>query len=246
MSIDYVLNENLVNKQFYYDGDRLTMDINLGTITYTNVSDGAKEIYEAYKIEIHYPSEHYVTIEGITPRYEIEMQIFHNIVKTNNPIVTNMQVKVNRAIISILFTLSHQDLGDTFFNNLGISKYNLNQYGQMNIPKPKENITYSRPLPASFGSGFNYNTFQSLLNLLNADPGIFYYYGSEAAPPCREDVLWMVFSQPRSIGDIQVDFIKKLLAKTNTNLDLKDKTMNENARLFGNNRRIVVNKIFNY
>lgn len=216
------------------------MDINLGTITYTNVADGAKEVYSAYKIELHYPSEHYVTIDNKTPRYQVELQIFHNLEKTNNQIVTNSQVKVNRAIISILFTLGHQEEGDVFFNNLGISKYNKNQYGTLNIPKPREFLQFLNNPPASFGTGFNYSTFQGLINLIYADPGIFFYYGSETAPPCREDVLWMVFAQPRSISSDQVDFIKQLMAKNINNMQLNGATITESARLFGNNRRIVV------
>lgn len=204
------------------------------------MADGAQEVYQAYKIELHYPSEHYVTIDNKTPRYEVELQIFHNLVKTNNQVVTNSQVKVNRAILSILFTLGPQEEGDIFFNNLGISRYNTNQYGNMNIPKPRDYLSFARQLPASYGTGFNYSTFQGLINLINADSGIFFYYGSETAPPCREDVLWMVFAQPRSIANVQTDFIKSLLAKQIQKQDLKGVKINESNRLYGNNRKIVV------
>lgn len=216
------------------------MECNLGTMSYTNVADGAREVYQAYKIELHYPSEHYVTIDNKTPRYEVELQIFHNLIKTNNQLVTNSLIKVNRAVISILFTLGSQEEGDIFFNNLGISKYNTNQYGKMNIPQPRENLKFGRQLPASYATGFNYDAFQGLINLINADSGIFFYYGSETAPPCREDVLWMVFSQPRSIAHIQTDFIKSLIAKQVRKMDLKGANTNESTKLFGNNRKIIV------
>lgn len=219
------------------------MDINLGTIIYTNVADGAQETYQAYKIELHYPSEHYVTIDNKTPRYEVELQIYHNLIKTNNQKVTNSQIKVNRAVLSILFTLGPQEEGDIFFNNLGLSKYNLNQYGKMNIPKPRDFLKFSTQIPASYGTGFNYSTFQGLINLINADPGLFFYYGSETTPPCREDILWMVFAQPRSIANDQNSFIKTLLAQQIEKEDLKGVKVNESRRLFGNNRKIVVNNL---
>ncbi len=220
------------------------MDINLGTITYTNVADGAQEIYQAYKIELHYPSEHYVTIESKTPRYEVELQIFHNLVKTNNQLVTNSQIKVNRAIVSILFTLGSEEEGDIFFNNLGISRYNTNQYGKMNIPKPREFLSLATQLPASYGVGFNYSTFQGLVNLINADSGVFFYYGSETTPPCSEDVLWMVFAQPRSIARVQTDYIKSLIIKQSEQAE-KQKNPNESNKFFGNNRKIIVISHFN-
>lgn len=213
------------------------MDVNLGNLIYSNVADGVKETYEAYKIEIHYPSEHYVTINNKTPRYEIELQIFHNLKQTNNQVITNSQIKVNRAILSILFTMGHQGEGDIFFNNLGISKYNKNQYGEMNIPKIRETIKFARTLPASYGTGINYNAFQGLLNLINADPQMFFYYGSETSPPCREDVLWMIFAQPRSLGQSQVEFLRKILLKANSS---KTGKIPEPQRLFGNTRKIVV------
>jgi carbonic anhydrase len=245
LSVNYIVDDKAVNKQFFYDGDRLLMDINLGTITYTNTANGAQEVYEAYKIEIHFPSEHYITINNKTPRYEIELQIYHNLIKTNNQLVTNSQIKVNRAVLSILFTLGPQEEGDIFFNNLGISKYNINQYGKINIPKEKEFLSFAKPVaPASYGTGFNYSTFQGLINLINADSGIFFYYGSETTPPCREDVLWIVFAQPRSIASVQTDFLKSLLAKQIQKHDLKGVKINESNKLFGNNRKI--NVIFHF
>lgn len=220
------------------------MEINLGTITYTNVADGAQEVYQAYKIELHYPSEHYITLNGKTPRYEVEIQIHHNLIKTNNQRVTNSQVKVNRAILSILFTLGQQEEGDVFFNNLGISRYNTNQYGKMNIPKPRDFVSFAKQLPASYGTGFNYITLQGLINLINADSGMFFYYGSETTPPCREDVLWMVFAEPRSIAKVQTDFFESLLTKQIKKQDQKGIKINESNRLFGNNRKIIVIILF--
>lgn len=92
----------------------------MGKIAFIN-KEGANEIYEAYRIELHYPSEHYITINNQTPRYPLEMQIFHNSVMTDNFKVTNKIVKVKKAVVSIMFTVGSVDEGDVFLNQFGIS-----------------------------------------------------------------------------------------------------------------------------
>jgi hypothetical protein len=96
------------------------MDINLGKMAFMN-SGGANEIYEAYRIELHFPSEHYITINNQTPRYPLEMQIYHKLVVSDKPTITNSSIKVNRAIVSVLFTIGDVKQGDEFLNQLGIS-----------------------------------------------------------------------------------------------------------------------------
>jgi len=209
------------------------MDMDLGTLRYYSPETAVEENYEAYRLEIHYPSEHYITIDGKTPRHELELQIFHKLSKTNNPAVTNKRMKVNRAIVSILFTIGEQKQGDMFFNNLGINRYNINQDKKMNFPKENSEVDNHLTIPGSYGHGFNYNAIEGLLNLINMDPDMFFYYGSETTPPCREDVLWMIFSKPRSIGPRQAIFFNHLMAKKNESKD-------EAGKLFGNNRRIKV------
>jgi len=72
-----------------------------------------------------------------------------------------------------------------------------------------------------------------LINLINADPEIFYYYGSSNIPPCNEDTIWMVFGEPRSISKFQFLILEKILSKKN-----------EKNTKIGNNRSIVVRKYF--
>jgi hypothetical protein len=226
------------NKKLYFDGDRLYMELNLGKITFNN-SKGAKEIYECEKIEIHFPSEHYITIEGQTPRFALELQIYHKLAKTDNMKITNQDMKVNKAVISILFTVGDLEDGDVFLNQLGISKYNTDDEGKFVRTQPNNYVTNKRMIPATYAVGFNYLAFQGLLNLLNSDHHMYFYYGSETAPPCREEVLWMVFAEPRSISKSQFDFLLLMLAKNK----LQGKSVMDArspAPLFGNKRDIII------
>merc|ERR1719362_2580174 len=225
----------MVGKKFNYDGVKLFMDVDIGTMRYYAPEKAVEEIYEAYRIEIHYPAEHYITMGDLTPRYEIEMQIFHKLSKTNNPQETNRHMKVNRSILSVMFAIGEQRQGDLFFNNMGINRYNVNQYYKMNFPKQGHQVDNHLTIPSSFGKGLNYSAIEGLLNIVNSDPEMFYYYGSETTPPCREDVLWMIFSKPRSIGPKQAIFFNNLIAK-------KEGNQSEAGKMFGNNRRI---KLYN-
>lgn len=201
------------------------------------------EEYIANKIQFHLPSEHYVTVDGQTPRYPVEIQIYHDIISTTNSIVTNQYMKVKRAVVSILFEEGEVEDGDMFFNSLGISKYNLNKDRQFNIPKvngsDEVEIERQAVSPATYGPGFNILAFQGLLNLISADPSMYFYYGSDTTPPCEEDVLWMVFQKPRTLSRTQFNFLKQLLVK---HVD-KNKKINEATSrfdLFGNNRGVFI------
>lgn len=227
----------MADKKLYYDGDRVSFDIPLGDITYTNAK-GAKEIYKAERIELHFPAEHYVTFNKQTPRYALELQIVHSLQSTNNMKITTEKIKVNKAIVSILFTLGELDEGDIFLNQLGISKYNTNDDGKFHITKKNGFIDRNRKIPASHAVGFNYLAFQGLLNLINANPHLYFYYGSETAPPCRENVLWMVFAQPRSLSKPQFDYLLLTIGKHKDGKNLTDaRTPNQ---LYGNKRNIVL------
>lgn len=107
--------------KFKYDGNNLTMDILLGKMTYNN-ANGATEVYEAYKIELHYPSEHYLTLSTmLTPRCDLELQIHHRFVSTSEAEITNAKIRVKFAIFSIFFTeTSNVGANDNFFEGLGI------------------------------------------------------------------------------------------------------------------------------
>jgi len=66
-------------------------------------ANGVKEYYQANRIVFHYPSEHYVTVDGQTPRYGLEMQIEHSLAKTDDVQQTEQTIKVKKAIVSVLF-----------------------------------------------------------------------------------------------------------------------------------------------
>ena len=225
------------NKKLYFDGDLLYIDINLGDMIYYNVENGAKEIYTANKISFHFPSEHYITQHNQTPRYALEIQIWHKSKETNNLLSTNEKSKVEQAAVSILFTQGDLEEGDMFLNELGISKYNIDDEKKFNIPSPKSEITRKKNLPASFDVGMNYLAFQGLLDLLNADRHLYFYYGSETTPPCNENVLWIVYANPRSISVSQLNFLLLTLAK-NKNQDQKNTQANSPEQLQGNKRAV--------
>lgn len=118
---DYKIPPQGENKQFLFDGERMYMDIPLGNMLFLN-SLGSKELYNAYRIELHFPSEHYITIAGQTPRYALELQIFHNFVSSDKPEFTNQVLKVKKAVVSVLFTIGDNPFGDEFLTQMGISR----------------------------------------------------------------------------------------------------------------------------
>jgi carbonic anhydrase len=233
------------HKKFIFNGDNIYLNINLGRMAFIN-KIGANEIYEAYRIELHFPSEHFITLNNQTPRYPIEMQIYHNIVISDNSKVTNQTIKVNKAVVSIMFTVGTLDEGDIFLNQFGISSrnkinidYNVNSFNALNKFKKDTYIEQKKFIVGTYASGFSIKALQGLLNILNADQHIYIYYGSETLPPCREEALWIVFARPRSISEGQMNFLKNQLTR-----NVKPKVPVTKAltkkELYGNNRSIQV------
>ena len=167
------------------------------------------------------------------------MQIVHTLKISDNSKATNEKILVNQAIVSVLFTVGDSEEGDTFLNELGISQYNIDDHGKYNIPKPNSNLNRSKTISATYDVGMNYIAFHGLLNILNVSPHIFFYYGSETTPPCKEDVLWMVYARPRSINKAQFDFLLLMLAKHKEGKGVADAEVPED--LFGNKRSLIVN-----
>lgn len=69
--------------KFVFTGKGLEMDLDIGNLNY-NHKDGTIENYRATKMGLHYPSEHLVTLNGQTPRRDLEMQIEHQLTKTSS------------------------------------------------------------------------------------------------------------------------------------------------------------------
>ena len=65
MSFDYKVSPGGENKKFVFDGERVYIDIDLGNMAFFN-RRGADEIYKAYGIELHFPSEHYHNVQSNT------------------------------------------------------------------------------------------------------------------------------------------------------------------------------------
>lgn len=217
-----------------FDGSDVTLNIKLGNMYYLN--KGVNETYEATKIQLKYPSEHYITYDFRTPRFTLELQITHILKSTTNSTRTNKRLKVQKAVVSILFAVGDNEDGDNFFNAMGINQYNRGDLksNHYSVPKAGEQLTMTKLHAATFPSGFNYVAFSSLINLLNADSHLYFYYGSDTVPPCQESNLWVVFANPRSISRSQADFLQQLIVK---NIDPQTKNT-ENA--YGNKRNIVV------
>jgi hypothetical protein len=229
---------DLTIDKFYYDGVGMELNnINLGTLQFFNYRSNTQEIYEAHKISLHMPSEHIITRGLTTKRSVLELQIHHKFI-TKNQIQSSHKnpINVKKAVLSVLFEIGHLEEGDKFFGQMGFNQYNYNKTGE--FPYPKEMWFVDQVLypPATYAPGFNYIAFQGLINLLNADPEMFFYYGSSNLPPCPEDTIWMIFGEPRTISQFQFEVLKKILVKKN----LKDKFV-------GNNRAInVLLRTFKY
>lgn len=210
----------------------------MGEIKYYK-NTGEIDTYKSHRIEIHFPAEHYITKEKQTPRGSVELQIHHTKVKTEGDKTSEEEfpMRTNRAVISILFIEGEQP--DIFFTRMGISNFNIKDNGEFNLPKQNSEIERNgNTTPATYQTGFNFLAFRGLLYLLNADRHIFFYYGSETTPPCREDALWMVFGEFRSISKFQYDFLNKIIAKPKA----QDGVAVNGQQLYGNNRNI---KLYN-
>lgn len=104
----------------YFDGSKLYLEGEFGTITHYN-EEGTNEIYKAYRIEFHVSAEHYITKYSQTPKYSVEIQIFHNLLSSENPQITNKVLSVRQSIVSILLD-NKGDTQDLFLESLGISR----------------------------------------------------------------------------------------------------------------------------
>jgi len=222
--------EKLLKDKFFYDGIGLYLDVNLGKIEYINFDTKAKDTFEAYRIEIHLPSEHMVTKHGNSNRPILELQIHHRFHSSNLMYKKTLDpINVKKAVISILFEIGNLDEGDKFFDQMGVTLYNYNKLGKYNYPKVNSFFGEILHRPATYGPGFNYVAFQGLMNLINANSELFFYFGSQNVPPCTEDTIWMIFSESRSIPKFQFSILKKLFVK-----------INEKNLFIGNNRPLKV------
>lgn len=116
-------------KGLYYDGDKLYLEADFGTMSYFNES-GAIEKYKAKLIEIHVPAEHFITISGQTKRAAAEIQIYHELISTDLPKITNQVLEVRQSVVSILFDVTDSQ-NDIFFESLGVSR-KLNLFFKLN------------------------------------------------------------------------------------------------------------------
>lgn len=64
---------------------------------------------------------------------------------------------------------------------------------------------------------------------------MYYYYGSESQPPCKEEVFWQVFANPRSMSKKQFEFLKQQLVKKMDGSKI-DENVKSKQDIFGNKR----------
>ncbi len=166
------------------------------------------------------------------------MQIVHSLKQTDNSKVTNEKLQVNQAILSVLFTIGDVEDGDPFLDSLGVSKYNTDDNGNFFVPKPNEEVKRKKVIPATYDAGMTYPAFNGLLNLLNMNSHLYYYYGSETLPPCKEEVLWIVMATPRSISKPQFNYLLNILGKNKKGEKITEvKSFDD---LHGNKRELIV------
>lgn len=67
---------------------------------------------------------------------------------------------------------------------------------------------------------------------------MYYYYGSESKPPCREEVFWQVFANPRSISKKQLNFLNRQIVKKLDGSKL-DSSVKSKQDVYGNIRKPV-------
>ena len=200
-------------KKFKYDGRGLSMKIDIGELLFTH-ADGTQETYKANQIDLHYPSEHTITINSQTPRYPLEIQIIHRLIKTTKKNTTNLNINVQKAIVSILFRGDSSLLeGDAFLSRMGIDDRQKRPDGTYRTINQGEEINSSVSWLGNLKPGFNINALIALKDLLNFNHWIFRYYGSDTQPPCNEDVHRFVFAVPRSANKVQIEFLRAQLMK---------------------------------
>lgn len=229
--------DHVIQSQFYNDGEKLTMRTNIGDIEYYNSDTDAKDKFTAYKIDLKLPSEHYITVGGVTKRCVLEMQIYHKLTSRQSILINHNSspINVKEAVVSMLFVAQDSEFGDRFFQEMGITERNKNREGDLNIPKEGEMMKDSVYPPASYSSGFDYLAFEGLMNLIGGNRAMYFYYGSNTTPPCKEDVVWMVYGEPRAISNSQLKYLSSVMVK-------KDKEGNYK----GNNRAIIVSYFLSF
>lgn len=141
-------------------------------------------VYAAKEILIHTPAEH--TMAGHT--YDMEIQVVHVSIEGNFR---------NQAILSFLFK---DEPGQV---NVALSEWNL-----INLPNPKD-----RKVNDFFGKPLNVWKFlYDNSKLANPPPfNYFKYMGSMTTPPCEENIVWFIASQPLNVGSTILSMIKDTL-----------------------------------
>jgi hypothetical protein len=207
----------IIQSQFFYDGEKLTMPINIGDIEYFNSDTQSKEKFEAYKIDIKLPSEHLITVDGLTKRTVLEMQIYHKLISREYVLINHntSPLNVKEVITSILFLNQDSKFDERFFQEMGITNSNKNKDGDLNIPKQGEMLKDILISPAKFSSGFDYLAFEGLMNLIGVNREMYFYYGSKTTSQCDDNVIWMVYKEPRAISNSQFNFLSKMIVKKN-------------------------------
>ena len=201
-----------------YDGRGLSVKVDIGDLIFTH-SDGTEEHYKANQIDLHYPSEHTITLNTQSPRFPLEIQIIHRLIKTSNKNLTNFNIDVKKAIVSILFRGdSTMTEGDAFLSRMGIDNRLRRPDGTYRTIEKEEYINSTERWLGNSKPGFDINALIALKDLLNFDHWIFRYYGSKTQPPCNEDAHRFVFALPRSANQIQIDFLRSQLMKERSNV----------------------------
>ena len=213
ITVKYVSNTLSNNKRFYFDGTRLYLSAPLGklTLSYPLENQTITEIYSADRLEIKIPSEHYITINGFTPRYAIEIQIHHNLESTSNSKVTNRDGTIKSLSLNI--PMDYSELPNAFLKTMGIREENKLPNGEFNVIPPGQELQYPQVMVSTYNPVIQGEALNLLNNMINEDPTVYLYFGSETLPPCNEDTLHVVFRKPRTLSSNQFNWLRKQLVR---------------------------------
>ena len=119
----------------------------------------------------------------------MEMQIEHSFVHSTNSALTHKRMKIQKAVVSILFKdVAFFEMGDAFLTKLAIDGKFTRPDGSSQVLLERQYLDSEAKIEGGVEYGLDYTALEYLKNILTADSHVYKYYGSETRPPCMESV----------------------------------------------------------